>query len=195
MINENLTLNFEETSILKNVINKRMIKIIYDSSTDFLSDFVWNLWFEFEDDCILIERKDIIAKFFNLVEDGGIHKISKKNHPESDYTKNINRILKDIFIVSNTFEFEKYKISYSRAIIFNFDDCNLLVEKQWLFSLAGFFVRLEPIDAENFNLSNETEFWYDPDDTESYEGVPKVTQTVYSLKQNKNISVKHGLNL
>ena len=195
MITENISIPIEETDILKNIIDRKMIKIISADSTNFLNDFIWILYLDFGNDFIKIEIEDIIAKLFNTIEDGGRHKISKCEIIDEGYSKKINRVVNDIFIVSNIFEFESYKITYPRVIIFNFDDCNLVIEKRWIFSLAGFIVRLEPLDTENFGLYNETQFWYDSDSIESEGKMPIVTQIVHSLKQDKDISIKNGLDL
>ena len=203
MIIENVSMSTDELDILKNIIGKKMIRISSMDDTDFLTDFVWTLYVDFKDICIEIDRMDINAALFDIIEDGGRHHISKVQHEFTydNYTKTINRVVKDVLIVTNIFDFksdednEEYKITYNRAILFQFDDSRLAIEKRWLFSLAGFIVRLESLDEENFGLYNETQFWYDPDNTESDGRIPIVTQIVHSLKHEKDISIKHGLDL
>lgn len=203
IITENILIPNEEINLLKNILGKKMVKISSADPTDFLTDFVWTLYLDFNDTHIEIERADIIAKLFDSIEDGGQHKISIVQHEFNfdDFIKTINRIVDDVLIISNVFNFdadnenEGYKITYHRAILFQFNDCRLVIEKRWLFSLAGFVVRLESLDTENFGLYNETQFWYDSDNMESDGRIPSVTQNAYSIKKDKFISTKHGLNL
>ena len=90
-----------------------------------------------------------------------------------------------MLVVIDTFEFSNYKITYPKAFIFQFDDCNLVMEKIWLISLGELDAHLEPPDAENFGLTDEMQFWYDP--TEENEK-PSATQKIKSLKQDKIIA-------
>ena len=98
-------------------------------------------------------------------EDGGTFAVSKVK-PQKKFnvvTKNINRQIKNVLIVETKVEFADYKIKYPKAIIFQFEDCYLVIEKAWVFSLAGFLVRLETSSDDNFGFMDELSFRYDPD--------------------------------
>ena len=181
MIIENVSTPDEEKNILRKLIGKRIKNISAWDETDFEYDFVWLLYIHGEDLDVQIEREDIVAKFYDTVEDGGLFKISEPNDIEKcQSTKTINKVVKGVSLVIDTVEIKEsnYRITYPQAIMIHFDDCNLLIEKYWLFSLAGFVVRLEPLDAENLGLSGEIFFWYDP---EAGEDPPKFVQTIEQL--------------
>ena len=181
MIIENVFIPDDEKNMLKKLIGKRIKTISALDESDFEYDFVWTLYIQCEDLNIKIDREDIVAKLENIIEDGGLFKIYEPTEiEECDSTKTINRVVKGVSLVIDTVEIEEsnYRITYPQAIIIHFDDCNLLIEKRWLFSLAGFVVRLEPLDAENFGLYDESFFWYDPDEDEE---PPKFVQTVAQL--------------
>lgn len=181
MVIENVYVTATEENLLREAIGKKLLKISSEDLSNFSTDFMWTIYFDFEDTYFKIERKDIVAKLFNENEDGGVPAIEKVQRDSSHekFTKNINRIVRDVLIVIDTFEFSNYKVTYPKAIIFQFDDCNLVIEKLWLFSLAGFLVFLDSPDAENYGLTDEMQFWYDPaDDNEK----PLASQKVKSLK-------------
>ena len=184
MIIENVSTPDEEKNILRKLIGKRILSISSPAETKFtfkMIDSMYNLYIHCEDLNVKIEREDIVAKFYDTVEDGGLFKISEPNDIEKcQSTKTINKVVKGVSLVIDTVEIKEsnYRITYPQAIMIHFDDCNLLIEKYWLFSLAGFVVRLEPLDAENFGLSGEIFFWYDP---EAGEDPPKFVQTVEQL--------------
>ena len=184
MIIENVFIPDEEKNILRKLIGKRILSISALPKSNFTTDIddaVWVLYIHCEDLNIEIDREDIVAKFHGSFEDGGLFKISEPSHIEKcDSTKTINRVVKNVSIIVDSFEFEKdrYKITYPKAIIIHFDDCRLLIEKIWIFSMEGFLVRLEPLDAENFGLYDEMEFWYVPDVDDE---IPKFVQTIEQL--------------
>ena len=182
MVIENVYVKMTEENLLHKAIGKKLFKISSEDSSNFSTDFMWTIYFDFEDLYFKIERADIVAKLFNEDEDGGIPIAEKVPHDSSyeKFTKNINRIVKDVLIVIDTFEFSNYKITYPKAIIFQFDDCNLVIEKLWLFSLAGFLVFLDSPDAENYGLTDEMQFWYDPAEDDEK---PLASQKIKSLKQ------------
>ena len=188
MISEQIVIKDQEKKILHQAIGKTAINIISDEKSNFFTDIaesVWEINIVFSDYCIRIEREDINAKFFNGIEDGGRIWISTTLIDESEIKsrKTINRIVRGVSIVNDTFEFPKagYKITYPQAVIFHFDDCNLIVERWWIFSLEGLIVHLEPINAENFGLCDELSFWYQPDDPEVFPEKPIFTQNIEKL--------------
>ena len=203
MIDEQIKLTKNEEEILRSIISKKFFKISSEQFPDSYSEFMWPIYATFEDSYIKIEDMDIVSKLFDLVEDGTRPSVSmSKYRKEHDiYTKNINRIVQDVFIVTYSFEFEAdeqneaYKIAYPKAIIFNFNDCNFIIEKYWIFTLGGLFVYLEPFESKNFGFHDEVGCWYYPGDTALDGRVPIVTQIVHSLKQGTDISIKHGLDL
>lgn len=186
MIIENIYVAAADENVLRETIGKKLFKISSEDSSNFSTDFMWTIYFDFKDLYFKIERTDIVAKLFNEDEDGGIPTIEKipRDSSHEKFTKNINRVVKDVLVVIDTFEFTNYKITYPKAIIFQFDDCNLVIEKLWLFSLAGFLVFLDSLDAENYGLADEMQFWYDPAD---HDEKPIATQKVKSLRQDKFI--------
>ena len=187
MVTEHVYIPVAEENILREAIGKKLSIISSEDSANFFTDFMWTVYLDFGDLYFKIERADILAKFFDENEDGGIPTVEKilRDSKHKKFTKNINRVVRDVLIVIDTFEFSNYKITYPKSIIFQFDDCNLIVEKLWLFSLAGFLVFLDSPDAENFGLTNEMQFWYDPteDDEE-----PLATQKIKSLKRGEFIA-------
>ena len=188
MVIENVSISAIEKSILQKSIDRNMNSIFAYKRTNFTADIVESIWylgiscdnFEFQ-----IEREDINAKFFDGIEDGGRIWISTMQIDESEIKsrKTINRIVRGVSIVNDTFEFPEagYRITYPQAIIFNFEDCNLIVERWWIFSLEGLVVHLEPINAENFGLCDELSFWYQPDDPEVFPEKPIFTQNIEKL--------------
>ena len=181
MITENISLTADEENILKSTVGEKFFIVASADDSNFSTDFNWTIYFSFEKFCIKIEREDIVAKFFDEFEDGGKPKVEKisRNEIVKKSTKTINRVVKGVNIISVTIEFTNYKITYPKAIIFEFEDCNLVIEKIWIFSLAGFKIFLESDDAENFGLTDELQFWYDPDEDKEK---PKFTQEIKSLK-------------
>ena len=184
MIIEHLFIPPEEKNILRKLIGKRILTISSPAETKFtfeMIDSMYNLYIQCEDLNVKIECEDIVAKFYDTVEDGGFFKISEPSQLEKyESIKTINRVVKNISLVIYDVEIEKdnYKITYTQGIIIHFDDCNLLIEIRWLFAGSGFVARLEPLDAENFGLFSEYEFWYD---FEEEEGPSKFVQTVEQL--------------
>ena len=117
------------------MIGKKIKKISAWEETDFEYDFVWLLYIQCEDLDVKIEREDIVAKLENIIEDGGLFKISEPSDIEKCQSeKTINRVVKNVSIIVDSFEFEKdrYKITYPKAIMIHFDDCRLLIGKRWL---------------------------------------------------------------
>ena len=135
MIIENVFIPDDEKNILRKLIGKKIEKISAWEETDFEYDFVWLLYIHSEDLDVQIEREDIVAKFENIIEDGGLFKISEPSDIEKCQSeKTINRVVKNVSIIVDSFEFEKdrYKITYPKAIMIHFDDCRLLIGKRWL---------------------------------------------------------------
>ena len=54
------------------------------------------------------------------------------------------------------------------------------MEKIWLISLGELDAHLEPPDVENYGLTDEMQFWYDPAEDDEK---PLATQKIKSLKQ------------
>lgn len=187
MIIENIYVTAADENVLRETIGKKLLKISSEDSSNFSTDFMWTIYFDFEDLYFKIERTDIVAKLFYEDEDGGIPTVEKitRDSVQEKFTKNINRVVQDVLVVIDTFEFSNYKVTYPKAIIFQFDDCNLVIEKLWLFSLAGFLVFLDSPDAENYGLTDEMQFWYDTADNDEK---PLATQKIKSLKQDKFVA-------
>lgn len=180
MVIENIYVAAATEKLLREAGGKKLFKISSEDSSNFSTDFMWTIYFDFGDLYFKIERTDIVAKLFNEDEDGGVptaEKIPRDSRHEK-FTKNINRVVKDVLIVEDTFEFSDYKVTYPKAIVFQFDDCNLVIEKLWPFSLAGFLVFLDSTDADNYGLTDEMQFWYDPAEDDEK---PLATQKVKSL--------------
>lgn len=180
MVTEKVSLTEEEENILKESVGKKMLLVTSADDSNFSTDFNWTIYFSFEKFYIKIEREDIVAKFFDAFEDGGRPKVERISRDEikKTSTKTINRIVKDVDLISVTAEFSNYKITYPKAIVFKFDDCNLVIEKFWLFSLAGFKIFLNSADTENFGLTDELQFWYN---AESNSKKPIITQEIKAL--------------
>ena len=189
MIEEKICISNDEEKILLETIGQKMILISTEDPLNFNENFIWTLYCDFGKIYFKIERKDIVAKMFDIDEDGGNFFISKVQ-PQKEHkivTKTINRTVQDVCIVEVNIEFEDYKIQYPKAVIFQFEDCNLVIEKSWIFSLAGFLVRLEQTSDETFGFMDEVSFWYDPEVSEKK---PLATQKIISLKSDKITSVK-----
>ena len=147
----------------------------------------WNVNREVNGGGIEARISDLEKKILGKEQKGSfserIRELSKatfgdENIPMTQTQLPANTLVKGDSIDTVEIEESNYRITYPQAIIIHFDDCNLLIEKRWLFSLAGFVVRLEPLDAENFGLYDESFFWYDPDEDEK---PPKFVQTVEQL--------------
>ena len=185
MVIENVSISAIEKSILQKSIDRNMNSIFAYKRTNFTADIVESIWylgiscdnFDFQ-----IEREDINAKYFYGIEDGGRIKISGTpvDGLEIKSRKTINRVVRGISIIDDTLDIKTagYKITYPKAIIFHFDDCNLIVEREWLFSLEGLIVHLEPLDAENFGLIDEEACWQDE---EEWGGSAIFTQNIEKL--------------
>ena len=182
---DSVTIPEEEKVFLKKIVEKNMLRIVSPCRTDFSHDFVDRFYMNCEDTWFQIDREDIVAMLFDEPEDGGRPKISESKFEDvhGEYTKNINRVVKGVSIITDSVEFKKdpYRLTYPKAIIFHFDDCNLIVEKLGIFSLAGLIIHLEPLDAENFGLCDELGFWYQPDDPEVFPEKPIFTQNIEKL--------------
>ena len=168
MITEKIYISEEEEKILISAIGKKLNLISTEDNLNFNEDFIWEIYCDFGEFCIKIEREDIVAKLFDMNEDGGKFLISKLQ-PKNEHkiiTKTINRIVQNVSVCYVTVKFSNYEITYPKAIIFNFKDCNLVIEKAWIFSLAGFMVRLELSENETFGFIDELSFWYDSDEDE-----------------------------
>ena len=143
---------------MQKLIGKRILTISSPAETNFTAevpDSMFNIYIKCDNFNVEIACEDIVAKFYDTVEDGGCFKIFEPSQLEKCQSeKTINRVVKGVSLVIDTVEIEEsnYRITYPQAIIIHFDDCNLLIEKYWLFSLIGFVVRLESLDAENFGL-------------------------------------------
>ena len=185
---ETLSVSDSEEKILTQSIGQTLILVSTEDSLIFDRNFIWTMYCDLEEIYIKIEREDIVAKLFDQVEDGGKFKISKAQHKKEHKTstKTINRVVQDVLIVETEIVFSNYRINYPKAIIFRFSDCNLVIEKAWIFSLAGFIVRLESLDDDTFGFADEISFWYDP---ELDEEKPLATQRVKSLLADEIVSV------
>lgn len=120
------------------------------------------IYADFGDFCCKMTCTDTVIQYFDIKEDAHRPKITKAAFSDSGCVKNINRIVKNVLTVTNIFKFSNYKITYPKAIIFQFDDCNFVAEKIGLISIGELESRLEPLDAENYGLTDEMQFWYDP---------------------------------
>ena len=185
MFIENLSLTTEEESLLRENIGKKLLRISMMKPIEVGIQALLPIYADFGDFCFELTRTDEVIQYFDICEDAGRPTVSKAAFSDSGCIKTINRVIQDVFIVIDTFEFSNYKITYPKAFIFQFDDCNLVMEKIWLISLGELDAHLEPPDAENFGLTDEMQFWYDP--TEENEK-PSATQKIKSLKQDKIIA-------
>lgn len=178
-----IDLSEDEKILLKQTIGKEISKIQTSDFTNFYSDTIWIICLDLCDSYLSIEREDMVAMLFDEPEDGGKFKVSKIDDVSmySKYFKTINRVVRGVSIVMNhvRYEISQYALTYTKAIIFHFDDCNLVLENWGTFSLAGFVVRLESLDAENFGLQDDLKFeWYDPEESEE---IPVFTQNIEKL--------------
>lgn len=179
MFIENLSLTSTEESLLRETIGKKLLRISMMKPIDCGIQALLPIYADFGDFCFEVTRTDETIQYFDIREDAGRPTVSKAAFADSGCIKTINRVVQDVLIVIDTFEFTNYKITYPKAIIFQFDDCNLVMEKIWLISLGELDAHLEPPDAENYGLTDEMQFWYDPaDDNEK----PLASQKVKSLK-------------
>ena len=185
MIIENLSITEQEEDILKSLIGKKIKRISMTNPDEFDLVAVEPVQIDFGDKCYEVTRNEVVINYFSIKEDAGYPMIRESIFQKSDFVKNINRAILDVLIVNETFEFTDYKITYPKAFIFQFEDCNLITEKNWLISIVEISAKLEPHEAENFGLTDEMQFWYDPEVSEKK---PLATQEVKSLKLNKIIS-------
>lgn len=131
-------------------------------------------------------RNEVVIQYFDMKEDAGYPMIQRAEFKDFGFVKTVNRVVQDVLIVEDNFKFSNYEVTYPKAFIFRFDDCNFVVEKVWLISLNDMDGRFTALDEENFGLTDEVNFWYNP---ESSEEKPLAMQRVKSLRLNKIISV------
>ena len=184
MIIENLSITEQEENILQSLIGKKIKRVSMTNPDEFDLVSIEPVRIDFDDKCYEITRNEVVINYFSIQEDAGYPKIRESVFQKSKFIKNINRVILDVLIVHDTFEFTGYKITYPKAFIFQFEDCNLITEKNWLISMAEISARLESHEAENFGLTDEMQFWYDVEDDEK----PFAIQEIKSLKLNKIIS-------
>ena len=186
MIVENLSVSKSEEKILKSLIGKTLLRAstMNPYSSGLVS--IQPVHLDFGDVNYEITRNEVVIQYFDIREDAAYPMIHEAEFQDFGFVKNINRIVKDVLIAVDIFEFSDYKITYPKAFIFSFDDCNFIVEKIWLISLTDMHGELTALNEENFGLTDEMQFWYDP---ELSEEKPLATQEIKSLKLNKIISV------
>ncbi len=185
MFKEILTLTAAEETLLRETIGKTLLRISMMKPIEYGVQALLPIYADFGDACFRITRTDEVIQYFDAKEDVGRPTISKDTFVNSGCTKNINRKVQDVLVVICTFEFTNYKITYPKAFVFQFEDCNLVTEKIGLTSMGELVARLETRDAENFGLTDEMSFWYDPAEDDEK---PAASQQIRSLKQDKIVS-------
>ena len=180
MFTEDLSLTATEESLLRETIGKKLLRISTMKPIEVGIQALLPIYADFGDFCFEVTRTDEMIQYFDIREDAGRPTVSKAAFSDSGCIKTINRVVQDVLVVIDTFEFSNYKVTYPKAIIFQFDDCNLVMEKIWLISLGELDAHLEPPDAENYGLTDEMQFWYDPAEDDEK---PLATQKIKSLKQ------------
>ena len=78
MIEEKICISNDEEKILLETIGQKMILISTEDPLNFNENFIWTLYCDFGKIYLKIERKDIVAKMFDIDEDGGNFFISMK---------------------------------------------------------------------------------------------------------------------
>ena len=164
--------------MLRETIGKKLLRISMMKPTEYGA--LLPLYADFGDVCFRITRTDEVIQYFDMKEDAGRPTISKAAFCDSGCTKNINREVQDVLVVSCVFEFTNYKITYPKAFVFKFADCNLVAEKIGLTSMGELDSRLEALDADNFGLTDEMPFWYDSAEDDEK---PSTSQQIKSIKQ------------
>ena len=180
MLTEDLSLTATEENLLRRTIGKKIIRISMMKPCDFGVQALLPLHIDFGDVCFKIACTDTVIQYFDIREDAHRPTISEAIFSDSGCIKTVNRVVKDVLVVMNTFEFSNYKVTYPKAFIFQLEDCNLVAEKMGLISIGELESRLEPFDADNYGLTDEMQFWYDPAEDDER---PSVTQKIKSLKQ------------
>ena len=180
MFTEDLSLTATEESLLRETIGKKLLRISMMKPIEVGIQALLPIYADFGDFCFEVTRTDEMIQYFDIREDAGRPTVSKAAFSDSGCIKTINRVVQDVLVVIDTFEFSNYKVTYPKSIIFQFDDCNLVMEKIWLISLGELDAHLEPPDVENYGLTDEMQFWYDPAEDDEK---PLATQKIKSLKQ------------
>ncbi|MBR6712171.1 MAG: hypothetical protein IKI76_04160 [Selenomonadaceae bacterium] len=180
MFTEDLSLTATEENLLRETIGKKLLRISTMKPIEVGIQALLPIYADFGDFCFEVTRTDEMIQYFDIREDAGRPTVSKAAFSDSGCIKTINRVVQDVLVVIDTFEFSNYKVTYPKSIIFQFDDCNLVMEKIWLISLGELDAHLEPPDAENYGLTDEMQFWYDPAEDDEK---PLATQKIKSLKQ------------
>ena len=180
MFTEDLSLTATEESLLRETIGKKLLRISTMKPIEVGIQALLPIYADFGDFCFEVTRTDEMIQYFDIREDAGRPTVSKAAFSDSGCIKTINRVVQDVLVVIDTFEFSNYKVTYPKSIIFQFDDCNLVMEKIWLISLGELDAHLEPPDVENYGLTDEMQFWYDPAEDDEK---PLATQKIKSLKQ------------
>ena len=180
MFTEDLSLTATEESLLRETIGKKLLRISTMKPIEVGIQALLPIYADFGDFCFEVTRTDEMIQYFDIREDAGRPTVSKAAFSDSGCIKTINRVVQDVLVVIDTFEFSNYKVTYPKSIIFQFDDCNLVMEKIWLISLGELDAHLEPPDAEYYGLTDEMQFWYDPAEDDEK---PLANQKIKSLKQ------------
>ena len=71
MIEEKICISNDEEKILLETIGQKMILISTEDPLNFNDNFIWTLYCDFGKIHLKIEREDIVAKMFDIDEDGG----------------------------------------------------------------------------------------------------------------------------